>query len=339
MAHYRHWLFYLSAHMFFRFVCFILVVSPFGLMSDQSSKCNTGKLPAWVHIVPVETGAKPSQNNMHYLLIDSQRHWEEKTLYRHLAVKALTQTGIEKISQIRIDFDPAYYQVMVHAIRIFREGEWFDRLQSTRHHLVQRETELERNIYNGTLSLVYFLDDVRVGDIVEYSYSLVGGNSLFFSHYTDWVYLQIDFPVDRIVHRILGHPDLALSIKPVHTTIDPQIRDLSPTVREWFWEAVDTLPYSYESGQPIWYRPYAHVEMSQYKTWDEIAQKFYPLYALSLDFSQSVPSEMQAVVDQWKQSSACSLKRALQALRFVQDEIRYLGIEEGMGLFNPRILD
>ena len=163
----------------------------------------------------------------------------------------------------------------------------------------------------------------------------MGGNSLFFSHYTDWVYLQIDFPVDRIVHRILGHPDLALSIKPVHTTIDPQIRDLSPTVREWFWEAVDTLPYSYESGQPIWYRPYAHVEMSQYKTWDEIAQKFYPLYALSLDFSQSVPSEMQAVVDQWKQSSACSLKRALQALRFVQDEIRYLGIEEGMGAFQP----
>ena len=35
---------------------------------------------------------------------------------------------------------------------------------------MQRETELERQIYDGTATLLAFLGDLRAGDTLEYSY-------------------------------------------------------------------------------------------------------------------------------------------------------------------------
>jgi len=309
-----------------------------GTAIDQNSQYSQDAIPTWVKPYDFPLGAvpvKPSQVNLQYLLIDTQRNWEEKILYRHFAVKTLTQSGIEKISQLKIDFDPSYAQVVMHSIRVFREGEWLDRLGNARANLIQRETDLEQNLYNGDLTLVYFLEDVREGDIIEYSYSLKGSPPLFSSHYTDMVYMQRDFSVEKIAYRLVGHPHLSFLIKPINTKIEPKICDLSPSLREWSWEASNTLPYSYETDQPVWYNPPAHIEMSQYQTWEEVAKKFYPLYILPSDFAQSIPPEIEALIQKWKTSANALPERALLAVRFVQDQVRYLGIEEGMGAFQP----
>ena len=149
------------------------------------------------------------------------------------------------------------------------------------------------------------------------------------------VYLQEKSSIERIIHRLLAHPDLSFLTKPINTSIEAKVADLSPSLREWVWEAVDTPAYVYEVDQPVWYIPDAHIEMSQYKTWGEVARKLSPLYALPPYFTESAPSEMQALVEKWKASTTNSSKRALLALRFVQDEVRDLGIEEGMGAFQP----
>lgn len=327
--------------MFFRIVFFILCLPLHfltGSTLDIGEPVFKGTAPSWVQPCnfPLEAvPVKPCQVNLQYLLIDTQRNWEEKVLYSHFVIKALTQSGLEQISQIHIDFDPSYYQVIVHAIRICRDGQWFDRLENSHHNVIQREEELDQNLYVGDLTLVYFLNDIRVGDIIEYSYSLVGQHPLFVSHYVDMVFLQRESPIEKITHRLLGHPDLSFQIKPINTTIKPEITDLSPSLREWKWEVSETLAHTYEPDQPIWHNPVAHIEMSQYKTWGEVAQKLTPLYRLPSDFTQSVPFDMWSLVEKWKKSTNDLAERALQAIRFVQDEVRYLGIEEGMGAFQP----
>lgn len=328
-------------NVFFRVTLLALSFSP--LLSlratiDQNTQHSKGVPPSWVKSsdFPLEAvTAKPFEVNLQYLLIDTQRNWEEKTLFRHFAVKTLTQIGVEKISQLKIDFDPSYSQVVMHDINVFRNGERLDRLENARYNLIQRETDLEQNLYNGDLTLVYFLEDIREGDIVEYSYSIKGDHPLFSSHYTDIVYMQRNFSVKKITHRLIGSPDLFFLIKPTNTEIEPKISDLSSSLREWSWEASDTPPYPYEKDQPIWHNPPAHIEMSQYHTWKEVANKLYPLYILPSDFAQSISPEMQGLVEKWKASSLEDSRRALLALRFVQDQIRYLGIEEGMGAFQP----
>lgn len=326
---------------FLRIIFFVLCLRPFFLMGvslSQNTQNSTGAAPSWVKSYDFSLGeieVKPSQVNLQYLLIDTQRNWEEQILYCHYVVKTLTKRGVEHISQLAIDFDPSYTQLVMHSIRIFREGKWLDRLEKTRCNLIQRETDLERNLYNGDLTLVYFLEDIREGDIVEYSYSLKGAHPLFSSHYTDKVYMQRDFSVEKIAHRTLADPKFSFLIKPTHTAIEPKICDLSPSLREWCWESSDTPPYSYEENQPVWHNPPIYIEMSQYLTWEEVVKKFYPFYVLPSDFSDSIPLEMGELIEKWKISTPDATKRALLALRFVQDQIRYLGIEEGMRAFKP----
>ncbi len=303
--------------------------------AEQVLHHTRGAPPLWVksNDFPVEAiPIKPSQINIQYLLIDSQRHVEEMTIYRHFAIKVLTKSGMETISRIKIDFDPSYTQVVIHDIRVFREGIGYDRLDNARHNLIQRETELEQNLYNGDLTLVYFLDDIRAGDIVEYAYSLVGESPLASSHYTDWVFLQRPSAVEKITHRLLANPSLNFATKLVNIDLDPQIRDLNPSTREWIWEITKTPPYVEERNQPVWYNPPARIQMSEYRSWGEVAQNILPLYDLPDDFCSS---EMQDLVETWQKASTDLSKQALLALRFVQDEIRYLGFEEGMGAFRP----
>src|SRR5690349_8742393 len=145
--------------------------------ADPAAMPSTCQAPVWIKPVAVPTSAiplKPSQVNFQCLLIDTQKNWEDKTIFQHRAIKAVTNRGVEAISQVHIDFDPSFTQVKMHAIRIFRNGAWHDRLANARFQMLQREVELESNLYCGELTLVYFLSDIRKGDILEYSYSLVG---------------------------------------------------------------------------------------------------------------------------------------------------------------------
>ncbi|MEX0961676.1 MAG: DUF3857 domain-containing protein [Simkaniaceae bacterium] len=303
--------------------------------AEQIAQHSKGAPPSWIksNDFPVDAiPTKPSQVNLQYLLIDTQRNVEEKTLYCHFAIKALTQSGTEIISQIKIDFDPSFTQIVMHDIHIFRAGKWHDRLENARHNLIQRETELEQNLYNGDLTLVYFLDDIREGDLIEYAYSFVGNSPLTSSHYTDWEYMQRPFTVEKITHRLLADPSLTFSTKLVNIEVDPQIRDLTPSTREWIWKTTETPPYAKERNQPVWYNPPAHIQMSEYKSWEEVVQNILPLYDLPKDFCSS---EMQDLIEKWQKSSGDLSKQALFALRFVQDEIRYLGFEDGMGAFQP----
>lgn len=278
---------------------------------------------------------KETQVNLQILLLDTQRNWEEKTLYRHYVIKPLTQRGIEDISQLSIDYDPATTKVVMHQIQVYRDGQWTDRLNSSRTNTVQRETRLEENLYDGDLTQIYFIEDIREGDILEYSYSLIGEHPFFNTHFTEFAYLQRDFAVEKIVYRLLAPPDLTFDIKPINTTTIPQVTDLSPALREWVWEAIDPPIYKFEDDQPAWHNPPAHIELSQYKTWAELAQKVAPLYLLPDDFPEIIPPEMQALVDRWKASTPLLAERALLAIRFVQDEVRYLGIEENIGAIKP----
>jgi len=292
--------------------------------------------PLWVksHDLPNEISpTKSSQVNLQYLLIDTQRNLKEKTFYRHFAIKSLTQSGTESISQIKVDFDPSYTQVVMHDIRLLRDGQWHDRLKNARHNLIQRETDLEQNLYKGDLTLVYFLDDIREGDVIDYAYSLVGDSPLASSHYTDWVYMQRPSTVKKITHRLLADPSLAFSTKIFNTEVTPKIRDLTPSLREWIWQATETPPYIEERDRPVWYNPPGHIQMSEYDSWGKVAQSILPLYNLPENFCSS---EMRELVEKWQQSSTDLSKQVLLALRFVQDEIRYQGFEDGMGAFQPQ---
>ncbi len=280
-----------------------------------------------LHPVPID----PSQNSLQCLLKERQQHKEEHTTFAHFAIKILSSSGVHQISQLNFDYDPAFQKVDVHTLRIYRDGEWLDRLETSRHNTIQREENLDQNQYNGNLSLVYFIDDIREGDILEYAYSTIGESPIFSSHLYTIFKLQHEQAIEKTSYKILAPPDTPLRFKNFNTSLEPTVTDLSPDLREWAWQTNTSAPYSLEPSLPDWYFPMAHVEVSEYNNWQELAQTIAPLYALP----ELASPEMSALTEKWKSAAAHPAKRALLALRFVQDEVRYLGFEEGVGAFKP----
>ena len=298
--------------------------------SDFFTKSPT---PSWVkeHPLPPNPPTDSIQNGTHRLLYDVQYNWEEKAYYQHGAKKALNKAGIEGISQLHIDFDPSYEKVIFHSLRIIRDGESSDRLENSRFEILNDEEDLSK-FHRGKLKLVCFLKDIRIGDILEYSFSTVGVHPSTALHYNALFYFNNETAVDNRFYRLLIPSKVDLAMKPFYTSIEPTITDISPTQREISWQVSNCVPIPYEQHAPSWYNPLPRVQISEHATWATLIKKIIPYYSFPED---SKTASMIDLITQWKQKTDDPIKRATLAVRFVQDEIRFLGFEEGLNSIRP----
>ena len=105
-----------------------------------------------------------------YLLFDSQMRESVRGSehYYHLVEQVAGAADVEKASQLRLDFEPSYQRLVIHHIHILRAGQVIDVLRPADIRVIQQENELDEQLFNGTLSAVVFLDDVRAGDLSKY---------------------------------------------------------------------------------------------------------------------------------------------------------------------------
>lgn len=106
-------------------------------------------------------------------------------------------------AQGSVNFDPGYQRLTFHTLNVIRGGKVLGRLGSTRIQVLQRETELEYLIYDGSMTASTMLDDVRIGDIVEYAYSIAGSNPVFRNHAAGTLSLAWSVPLERAYTRLL----------------------------------------------------------------------------------------------------------------------------------------
>jgi len=106
---------------------------------------------------------------MHYRVIDEQTRLLGATRWtHHHIVRVLDEVGgLGTASQIEIQFDPTYQTLVMHHLFIERDGKQIEKLEASRVELLQRETQLERRIYDGRVTASIVLQDVRVGDQIE----------------------------------------------------------------------------------------------------------------------------------------------------------------------------
>jgi hypothetical protein len=328
-----------SLSRFFLFLLLPLIAIAAPPQETPNLHFSKGPAPDWVQ--PCEfsidpPAPKPSQVNTQDLLVDTQNHLDSHTFYWHRVVKVLSQTGIDQCGQFSIDFNPEFEKVTVHALRIYRDGYWSDRLESSHSKILQREEGLSDGVYDGSFTLIYFLSDIRVGDIIESSCSIEGESPLFSSHFSRIYPFQFGDSVEKISRRILANPSQTFHIKTSNTSLEPRITEISPTLKEWLWESLSTEPLVKEKNRPSWFDAVAKIQISQYNNWKEVADKRLVLYYQPDDYQKQLSPKMISLVKNWKDSTQDPTKRALLAVRFVQDEVRYQGFANGVDSHKPK---
>ncbi len=291
--------------------------------------------PTWVLAVPPADEAQAlrqnNSNGLACLLVDEQwRVDSERTRhFSHFVNKVLNVAGLTEASQIAIDFDPLYESLILHHVLIHRDGSARDGLKDALIHLIQRERDLDYQIYDGTKTLTIFLKDVRPGDRVEYSYTIEGANPVFAGHFAESLPLGWEQPVARVSYRLLWQTARPLHLRNHATNTAPVTTPIAGGT-EYLWRLDGVKERHLDQGTPGWYDPFPAVYVSDMAGWGEVAAWALPLYRPVGD-----APEQEEILAAIRQSAQTTEERILAALRFVQEEVRYLGIEMGPRSHRP----
>lgn len=250
--------------------------------------------------------------------------------YTRRVKKVLNASALEDLSQLQLEFEPSYQELVIHYVKFQRGGVIIDALRPGEVKIIQQETDLYQRQYNGTLSALIFLNDVRVGDIVDYAFSVVGQNPVLGGRFADTFYLATSQAVENLQWRLLWPSKRQLRYRGQNTAAVPVTQNLGEET-EYTWEQANVAAIEFEDNTPGWFRPIPAVQISEFSDWEEVLEWALPLYALK----HPIDGPLIKQIERWRAESADPEKRLLAALRFVQDDVRYMGIELGPSSHMP----
>ena len=294
--------------------------------------------PRWVELNSLSVVANTNleidaHSGSLYLLADQQFRVSDRgteRYYRHIR-KVLSSAGLENVSQIELDFEPSYQALVIHHLRIIRGGTSIDVLRPREIKIIQQENELNERLYNGTLSAVAFLNDVRIGDIIDYAYSVNGDNPVLAGRFADTFSMSYSQPVQELRRRLLWPANRKIQIRSRNLDLQPSVQQLQGEI-DYRWQR-DNLPaFEIEDAVPNWFYPEPVVQLSEFSTWEDVVRWAVPLYKAK----QPLGVELSRQIDRWRSELMSPEQRLLAATRFVQDDVRYLGIELGSYSHMPK---
>jgi hypothetical protein len=288
---------------------------------------------AWVREVPAGSLAQPTQGRdagVVVLLVDSQWNVATGERYRRVVYTLRTADGVQDWSTITADYDPSFQALVFHHVTITRGATVANRLQRREISLLHREKGMEEATLDGTVTASIVLADVRPGDTVDYAYTTRGSNPALGGKFVGVCPKGYSSAVGRQRLRILRPAARALQWRAIGGAGEPRV-ETSGGVTESLWDWKDLAPLVHEDGTPFWHVTQPLVEVSEFHDWGEVAgwaAAFYPPAALS--------PELEALCAGWQGGGARAEARLRRALDFVQQQVRYLGIEMGVGSYRPR---
>lgn len=320
-----------------RLVAAVWLLVPWHGAQAGDKQFDIGPAPAWVDLLTPDDAAEPPADQVaagvHFLLLDQQVRVDgrERVLYQHVAAKALNERGVESLANVDVRFDPSYQRLTLHTITVRRGGRTVARFNPAAVKLLQRETDLEALIFDGSMTASVFLADVRVGDVIDYAYSLRGHNPVFGQQHFGRFSLQWSVPVARAHARLLWPLGRPLNMRHHNGAAEPVV-NAGATHRDHRWDLRAVPARQVEGDAPSWFDPYPSVQWGEFEDWQAVAKWALPLYRLP---QGPPPAPVQAEAARMAAQSPEAGQRLLAALRFVQRDVRYLGIETGPGSHAP----
>ena len=285
--------------------------------------------PRWVDPIALETGSGPSDRAVDYLLYEEQIRLGPPAFerYLHTARRVNSPDAVENGSELRFEYDPSHQRLVLHGVWIHRNGHRTSALRVRDIKLLQREEDLDARHYDGRLTALLYLHDVRPGDIVESAYTIRGSNPVFGGRAAGWAGLAYGPRVARLRVRMLRPVDRFLATRVHGITLEPAIAT-GPDGISMVWDRRDVpeLPREGQVPGDVDVQPW--VEYSEWRDWREVAEWGAGLFAVG-----SRAHALAPVVEFRK--AADPTERASAALRFAQEQVRYLAVELGPGTHRP----
>ena len=288
--------------------------------------------PSWVDTLDAEMNLAIAKQNVRwgiYDLVDDQQvraadgsEWQ----YFRTVRKVLSPSGVQNASELELDFDPSFQRLVLHHVEIVRGDTRFDALEPDEIRVIEKEDDSDNRIYDGERTALLFLKDVRPGDVIDYAWSLDGANPILGGRFTEQFSLSSAVPTRHLRRRLVRPAGTPLHWRGAQPTVtnDGETQVLT-------WERANVPALDLEDEIPSWYEPWETVQATEFASWSEVAAWANAMFVLD----ERSASEVRQLAATIAAEHATRDARITAAIRFVQDDIRYLGIELGRNSHEP----
>lgn len=274
----------------------------------------------------------PASDGLRYLIVADRMDLTGKrpAWHRQVSYDVVHERGLASAGQFSIDYQPAFQQVILHAIDVWRDGQRMDRRQLSRIEVLRRESGLESGLLDGSKSLSITIPDIRLDDRIEYRYTIDGYNPVFSDGYHDYWNARYDVPLGIREIRIVYPERMPLRMR---AEVDGfQVRSGTANGKQW-WEARGLALASIEEEAST---PYSHdvhrrIEVTTARNWGDVVRWALPLYPGRFRDS----ARASELVRRLGLDSADPEGSLMRATAFVQGEVRYTGLDMGLNSHAP----
>jgi hypothetical protein len=289
-------------------------------------RIQTGPIPSWVNECSFDSDFKSgTEAAITFLLFDTQLHAERREAFIHQAIRLEKMEAVQHWSQWRLQFEPKSQLITMHLLKIRRGDVEINQLNIEKAHLLQREEGLERFVIHGWFTFLMILEDVRPGDILEFSYTIESQprlfpelGSYFFSLPQAVSTGKYHFVVRFNTTRQRQWKSSATNLKPVETQENE--------VTFWEWSGEKYIGLMPEPNTPSWHISYPWIQVSDFPDWQTIAIGISKIWTTEDD--DETVSEIASEIER-KEPDLPS--RIESAIRMVQDKCRYLSVNLELG--------
>ena len=296
------------------------------------------RTPAWAQPLAADPSVTVPAAPYQLIVAEEQlRVLDHGTEHYHHTIRQINDTSaLQQGGQIELSFDPAYQRLVFHKIDIVRGSQRIDKLDLKKIKLLQREQQLERQVVDGRFTASLVLDDLRAGDRVEWSATVIGDNPVFGGRFVDTEWdaygnaptgtwrLRLVAPAARDIHVRVGDPAAVTVTTSVHDGL-----------RETQFRRTNVAQLASDDHLPASEYLKWQVELSEFGSWKDVADWGAQLFARAMQPSPAVDAQVAEL--KAKAHDRDALLRA--TLDFVQRDIRYFGTEGGTDSHQPALAD
>ena len=245
----------------------------------------------------------------------------------------LLQPQALQVGNLTLSWNPAAGTPIVHAIEIHRGSQTIDVLKTANFEILRREDQLEASVITGALTALLKVPDLRVGDELDFSYTVPTGDptlkgqtagtlALFSSPLPGRYHLGLSWE-PGMQPRVQATDDLAGKLVRTESAVDYRI-DNPPAI---------TPP----RDAPPRYSLLRAIEYTHFSGWPALSRRFNDLFVAAARLRADSPLRQEAA--RIAADKPDQLGRAQESLKLVQRHVRYVYVGLDGGNYLPATAD
>lgn len=269
--------------------------------------------------LPAGDAATPWLLSDQQILIEA----DKRSTFSDHAFRILSADALRNWDDLQFVWHPDRDDMIVHNIQIIRGGETIDLLgQGLKLTVLRREKAFEQKMIDGMLTGTAAIEDLRVGDTVRFSATIVERSDVLAGNSEAMVDVEAKpASIAQGSVRVLWPRQLPIKWKAFGQGLAPVEQDngsyhsltqAQPVIRQ------EEMP----EDAPLRFKRPPGLEFSTFASWNDLSRTTAPLYATKDSVKEG--GTLAAEVDKIARANRDPKARTAAALAFVQNEIRYL---------------